>query len=430
VSAEQAGAAAALLQLTMQHASLQSEHSELAKKHSAVLAELNLARERIVALETAAEQHEQSMKELAAKCAGITNSQEEAVASRNFYKRKCESLSLSLQKAEVAAADAASMAGQRTPRGNGGGGGLTPSGSSNRLSEQRGDQDAATAHAAAAAAAIAERERERERQAELAQLRATVSHLRTEQSGLQQTLAAYKKTLDSNFELLKLEREANLMLTHKAGAASGGGGVGGGGGGGGGGLFSRGGSSKSSAALQHQQSQFESVRSLANSLSELVAEKDLSLAHLKRSNQILARRVHGLEVRFARQLEAAGEGAHMLFGKIHLPGVPEGGNGGAAGGGAGAGASVSSGGGGGPPEPEEAEAVAQAEEAIAQAREAAAQVDKQVSPAAAAARAAATAAPAPFSSSANNNRGNVPSENAGPPGRTLFLQGLPSSSSH
>lgn len=283
-----AAAGAALQLLSDQHGQLQEQHAALAALHTSTLSQLHEAQQQLSALQSSCDSHSAALGALSSQHSSLTAAHEELLASRNYYKRKCESLSASVDK----------MLHKDGLEGGGGGAGggsrgMTPSNSSGKLAAERSPSDK-------------ERQAERERHAaEVRQLQSTVAHLRTESSELQQTLQAYKRTLESNYELLKYEREANLVLS-KGGAS--------GAGGGGGGLFSRG----KSAALQVQ---FDSVRALANSLSELVADKDLSIEHLKKSNLILGRRLSDLERRFAKELQAddadtaAGKN---WYGKAHL----------------------------------------------------------------------------------------------------------------
>ena len=280
--------AATLTALKDQHAQLQREHDSLKVEHATLSSDLATTKSQLAAVQSASDASAASLADAMTQLAALTLSHEEIVANRNFYRRKCESLSSSVDKmlakaqAETAAAPVA--ANPRT--------GLTPSSSSSKLASERSTHaNGNGAASAAASSAVSDRE--------VLKLRATVSSLRTECTELQQTLQAYKKTLDSNYALLKFEREANLLLQSKGGSHASAGG-----------LFR----SSKHAVLA---AQFDSVRSLANSLSELVADKDLSIAHLKKSNLILSKRVHDLERRFEAELEAAGD-ANRWYGKINM----------------------------------------------------------------------------------------------------------------
>lgn len=289
-AAATAALSAALATLKEQHAQLQREHDALKNEHATLSSDLEASKSQLASVQSASDTSAASLADAMAQLASLTLAHEEIVANRNYYKRKCDSLSSSVDKMlSKVQADAVATPVAANPRT-----GLTPSSSSSKLASERsthanGNNGAASS--SASSSAVSERE--------VQKLRATVSSLRTECSDLQQTLQAYKKTLDSNYALLKFEREANLLLQSKGGSH-----------GSAGGLFR---SSKHAVLAQ----QFDSVRSLANSLSELVADKDLSIAHLKKSNLILSKRIHDLERRFESELEAAGD-TQRWYGKIDM----------------------------------------------------------------------------------------------------------------
>lgn len=263
--------AAAHTLLMDQHTQLQSDHDALLVSHSNTVAELKATKAELAALESTCEANSSSLTQLTAKCDELLQAHSEIVANRNYYKRKCESLSSSVDQM-LKAQQSAAAAGTDSPLGRPTA--LTTSSSSSDL----------TRHA------------ERDRHAtEVKKLHGMIHSLRVENKELEAAVQAYKKTLDSNYQLLKHERDANLLLS-KSHSSSGG-------------LFGRG---SKQAQLLHQ---FESVRSLANNLSEIIADKDLSIDHLKKSNLILAKRIFDLEKRFEIELQSD---EHAFNGRIDI----------------------------------------------------------------------------------------------------------------
>lgn len=260
--------------LAKQCSLLQARFAELMTAHTASMADLARAEEQLSTLRAESATTADVLTTLQASHAELTQSHGDLVASRNYYKRKCESLSASVDKMLKESSRQVSPAHTPTSASSAGAvvarraGGLTSSASSSHLVDrERTDRDR---HAS-----------------EVKRLHATIHALRGEHSEFDQTIAAYKKTLESTLQLLKHEREANLLLSKGAGSGASSGG-----------LFSRG---SKRAQLLHQ---FESVRDLANSLSEIIADKDLTLAHLRKTNGILSARVAELEKRFEAELEA------------------------------------------------------------------------------------------------------------------------------
>lgn len=86
-------------------------------------------------------------------------------------------------------------------------------------------------------------------------------------------IEAYKKAFEAQLLKLKMEREANLVLTQNAHAGQSG-----------------------------MQQQYIQLRNLANSLSETISDKDVALSHMRQANKILGARVRELEERFRIEL--------------------------------------------------------------------------------------------------------------------------------
>jgi hypothetical protein len=265
---EAAAAQTQLAELRDQHSELQQRFAALELDVLSTKESLSSAQARVSSLESDLRSAESARAEAEERRAAMAKEHEEAVANKNYWKRKCDSLSVSLQK-QQGASPSPSQPSQPLSAGRSSAGasvaagskrlGLSPSSSSHEISPQR---------ASATSAAFEQQQQQQPKSSDrdklvsmIHNLQARVKSLEHDNAALQQTLTAYKKTLDNNYQLLKFEREANLILQSRVnGGAGGAAGVAAG-------LFGRG--SKASAL----QAQFDQAKALANSLSEIVNDK-------------------------------------------------------------------------------------------------------------------------------------------------------------
>jgi len=310
-----------LEQLRAECGSLAAQLNALREEHSNTLRQLTHVQEQLAQTRAKSKSHHAELEQLRAAHATLSGEHEESVATINYWRRKCETLSTNLDRMmkeqQLQHQQQQQQPQQSHPTTSASDGSRRASFSSSTYPTMSSSFSSLPSTSPIPPLGIIP-STPQSLEREYRKLAQEVADLRNMNHDAERTLEAYRKTIDRNYQLLKIERDANQALQSRLQSQSRSPSGGSSGSSVGGRLFSRSGSSN--AKFQQLQHQFEACRALANSLSEAVQEKDQSIDHYKKCNLLLSKRLYDLERRFESELAADGDLAagKVSYGRINL----------------------------------------------------------------------------------------------------------------